>query len=59
MAAAKAVSKSCENEKERKSAARTGKWRERQSAERQSEKRQANLTGHERGTCTFVRGPTK
>ena len=32
-AAAKAVSKSCENEKRRKSAARTRKWRERQSAE--------------------------
>ena len=35
-AAAKAVSKSRENEKRRKSAASTRKWRERQSAERQS-----------------------
>jgi hypothetical protein len=30
--AAKAVSKSCENEKRRKSAARKRKWHERQSA---------------------------
>ncbi len=49
MAAAKAVSKSRENEKRRKSAARTRKWRERQSAERQSEIRQTNRTGHAEG----------
>jgi hypothetical protein len=48
-AAAKAVSKSCENEKRRKSAIRTRKWRERQSAERQSEIRQTNQTGHAEG----------
>ena len=45
-AAAKAMSKSRENEKKRKSAARTRKWRECQSAERQSEIRQTNQTGH-------------
>ena len=45
-AAAKAVSKSRENEKRRKSAARKRKWRERQSAERRSEIRQTNRTGH-------------
>ena len=45
-AAAKAVSKSRENEKRRKSAARTRKWRECQSVERQSEIRQTNPTGH-------------
>jgi len=51
-AAAKAVSKSCENEKRRKSAARTRKWCECQSAERQSEIRQTNRTGHAEGrTC--------
>ncbi len=48
-AAAKAVSKSRENEKRRKSAARTCKWRERQSVERRSEIRQTNLTGHAEG----------
>ena len=48
-AVAKAVSKSRENEKRRKSAARTCKWRERQSAERQSEIRQTNRTGHAEG----------
>ena len=48
-AAAKAVSKSREIEKKRKSAARTRKWCERQSAEQQSEIRQANLTGHAEG----------
>ena len=48
-AAAKAVSKSRENEKRRKSAARTRKWRERQSAERQSEIRQTDRTGHADG----------
>jgi hypothetical protein len=48
-AAAKAVSKSRENEKRRKSAARKRKWRERQSAERQSEIRQTNRTGHAEG----------
>jgi hypothetical protein len=36
-AAANAVSKSHENEKRRKSAARTCKWRKRQSGERRSE----------------------
>ncbi len=49
MAAAKAVSKSRENEKKRKSAARKRKWRERQSAERRSVIRQAYLTGHAEG----------
>ncbi len=49
MAAAKAVSKSRENEKRRKSAARTRKWCERQSAERQSEIRHTDLTGHAEG----------
>ena len=49
MKAAKAVSKSSENEKKHKSAARTRKWRERQSAERRSEIRQADLTGHAEG----------
>jgi hypothetical protein len=48
-AAAKAVSKSCENEKKRKSAARKRKWRDCQSAERQNEIRQADLTGHAGG----------
>ena len=48
-AAAKAVSKSRENEKRRKSAARKRKWRERQSAEQQSEIRQTNLMGHTEG----------
>ena len=48
-AAAKAVSKSRENEKRRKSAASTRKWRERQSAERRSEIRQTNRTGHADG----------
>ena len=48
-AAAKAVSKSCENEKRRKSAARKRKWRERQSAERQNKIRQKNRTGHADG----------
>ena len=51
-AAAKAVSKSHENEKRRKSAARTCKWRERQSKERRSEIRQTNLMEHAEGrTC--------
>ena len=48
-AAAKAVSKSRENEKRRKSAARKRKWRERQSAERRSEIRQTDRTGHAEG----------
>ena len=48
-AAAKAVSKSRENEKRRKSAERKHKWRERQSAERRSEIRQTNRTGHADG----------
>jgi hypothetical protein len=48
-AAAKAVTKSCENEKKRKSAARKRKWREHQSAERQNEIQQADLTGHAGG----------
>ena len=48
-AAAKAVSKSRENEKRRKSAARTRKWCECQSAERQSGIRQTNRTGHAEG----------
>ena len=48
-AAAKAVSKSRENEKRCKSAARTCKWCERQSAERQNEIRQTNRTGHADG----------
>ena len=48
-AAAKAVSKSHENEKRCKSAARKCKWRERQSAERQSEIWQNNRTGHAEG----------
>ena len=44
-AAAKAVSKSRENEKRRKSAAKKCKWRERQSAEQQSEIRQPDRIG--------------
>ncbi len=48
-AAAKAVSKSCEIEKKRKSAARTRKWRERQSAERLSEIRETNRTEQAEG----------
>ena len=48
-AAAKAVSKSRENEKRSKSAARKYKWRECQSAERQSEIRQTDRTGHAEG----------
>ena len=52
-AAAKAVSKSCENEKRHKSAARTCKWRECQSGERRSEIRQTDLTGHAEG-CTCL-----
>jgi hypothetical protein len=48
-AAAKAVSKSHENEKKRKSAAKKHKWCERQSAERLSEIWQANLTEHAEG----------
>ena len=50
-AAAKAgpVSKSRENEKRRKSAASTRKWRERQSAEQRSEIRQTDRTGHADG----------
>jgi hypothetical protein len=48
-AAAKVVSKSHENEKRRKSAARAHKWCERQSAERRSEIRQTNWMGHEEG----------
>ena len=52
-AAAKAgqvsVSKSRENEKGRKSAASTRKWRERQSAEQRSEIRQTDQTGHADG----------
>ncbi len=53
-AAAKAVSKSRENEKKRKSAARNRKWCERQSAERQSEIRQANRMEQAEGrACLF------
>ena len=48
-AAAQAVSKFRENEKRCKSAVSTRKWRERQSAERQSEIRQTNRTGHAEG----------
>jgi len=50
-AAAKAgpVSKSHENEKRRKAAASTRKWRARQSAERRSEIRQTDRTGHADG----------
>ncbi len=48
-AAAKTVSKSHENEKRCKSAARTCKWRECQSGERRSEIRQTDLTGHAEG----------
>jgi hypothetical protein len=48
-AAAKAVSKSHENEKRRKSAVRTRKWHERQSAEQRSEIQQTDLTGHAEG----------
>jgi hypothetical protein len=48
-AAAKAVSKSRENEKRRKSAARTRKCCERQSAEQQSEIWQTDRTGHAEG----------
>ena len=48
-AAAKAVSKSRENEKRRKSAAKKCKWRERQSAEQQSEIRQPDRIGHADG----------
>jgi hypothetical protein len=48
-AAAKVVSKSRENEKRRKSAARARKWCERQSAERRSEIQQTNRTGHAEG----------
>ena len=48
-AAAKAVSKSRENEKRRKSAARTCKWRECQSKERLSKIRQSDLMGHAEG----------
>ncbi len=47
--AAKAVSKSRENEKKRKSAARKRKWFEHQSAERRNEIRQADLRGHAGG----------
>ena len=47
--AAKALSKSRENEKRHKSAAKTHKWRGRQSAERQCEIRQTDLTGHADG----------
>jgi hypothetical protein len=45
------VSKSHENEKRRKSAARTCKWCERQSKskEQRSEIRQTDLTGHAEG----------
>jgi hypothetical protein len=49
MAAAKAVSKSRENEKKLKSAARTSKWHGHQSVEQRSEIRQTNLTGHAGG----------
>jgi hypothetical protein len=48
-ATAKAVSMSRENEKRCKSAARTRKWRERQSAEQRSEKQQTNRMGHAEG----------
>ncbi len=48
-AAAKAVSKSREIEKKRKSAARNCKWRERQSAEQRREIRQANRTEQAEG----------
>jgi hypothetical protein len=48
-AAAQAVSKSHENEKRRKSAARTCKWHDCQSGERQSEIRHSDLTGHTEG----------
>jgi len=53
MAAAKAVSKSHENEKRHMSAAKTCKWRECQSGERRSKIRQTNLTGHAEG-CTCL-----
>ena len=53
-AAAKAVSKSRENEKRRKSAARKRKWRERQSAERRSEIRQTDRTGHVEGRACLL-----
>ncbi len=49
MAAAKAVSKSRENEKKLKSAARTSKWHGHQSAEQRSEIWQTDLTGHAEG----------
>jgi hypothetical protein len=55
-AAAKAVSKFCENEKRCKSAARTCKWRERQSAERRSEIRQTDLMGHAEGCACLSEG---
>ena len=54
MAAAKAVSKSRKNEKRHKSAARTCKSREHQSAERRSEIRQTIQTGHAEG-CDEVK----
>ena len=47
--AAQAVSKSRDNEKRHKSAARSCKWRERQSAEQQSEIRKTDLMGHAEG----------
>jgi hypothetical protein len=50
---AQAVSKSHENEKRCKSAARTCKWRERQSGGQRSEIRQTDLTGHAEG-CTCL-----
>jgi hypothetical protein len=46
MAAAKAVSTSCENEKRHESAARTRKCRKTQSEEQQSKILQTNWTGH-------------
>ncbi len=49
MAAAKAVSMSCEYEKRRKSVARKCKWRECQSAEQQTEILQTNWTRHAEG----------
>ena len=55
-AAAKAVSKSRENEKRHKSAARTCKWCERQSAEWRSEILQTDLMGHAEGCACLSEG---
>jgi len=56
MAAAKTVSKSHENEKRRKSAARTCTWRECQSGEQRSEIRQTDMTGHAEGCACLSEG---